>query len=136
MCTGGYLLISSAVMNLLSSVQRNSFVKLMEKLKSTAICNIQTLLPVFLAFEKPESGFQTSLVNFCRRGQHHIKRAEAPFLWCSRVPPPSENLSGLCQPSRSVQCTDIKELKRKGKRKGMERPMTMRLTHGLNPKTV
>ena len=47
-------------MNLLSSVQRNIFVKLMEKLeKHTAICNIQTLLPVFLAFEKPESGFQT-----------------------------------------------------------------------------
>ena len=125
-------------MNLLSSVQRNIFVKLMEKLeRHTAVCNIQPFSQYFWLLRSQKVGFRLNLVNFCRHGQHHITKCdELPFLQCSRVPLPSENLSGLCNHTQSVPCTDIKRLKRKGKRRGIERPMTMRLNHGLNPKTV
>ena len=74
-------------MNLLSSVQRNIFVKLMEKLeRHTAVCNIQPFSQYFWLLRSQKVGFRLNLVNFCRHGQHHITKCdELPFLQCSRV---------------------------------------------------
>lgn len=107
---------TSAVMNLLCSIQRNVFMEKLEK--RTAVCNIQTLLPVLLAAEDFDSITSENVMKHLSYGAHICHHLLKTF-------------------QDSVQCRDIKRLKRKGKRiKGKERPMTVSLNRDLNPKTV